>query len=937
VVGGGRRRDRIVVACAAIVVGLVVASCAVIIPDPGPPGSILDGVDLARPRILMRPGDVETVVERLDREPYRTLYRQSYANGRSADGVALDDHSIAAERIKSRAAKELAFQYAVGYTVDGAAVVPFPDAAARQATADRAQQLLLSMYTRSRLEVPPPLGGTDRDINTSEELLQWATAYDTLVGAGHDFGANDLPIRSKLALLAGSLYRDFANPSLASNYTAVLPNNHRSKSAAAIGVAGIALAEYRPLPATDPAHYFDPAKWLEFGIDQVELVEGWLYGSGDGGYGEGPYYQRYAAQNLLPFLRAWDRLTGGRAVEIGGHTIPSLYRHPSSQATQRWMLDMTVPDGSMAPVDDGNPGRTYYFGALAQDSPEAGAFAWRWANAVTPYDSDGSISLAADEILAYDDTAVTPAPPSGSPTAFYPEAGNAIFRSDWGPDAVESIVLGEHGAAAELGRDRDGLGRSASAAHEHPDSGSFMLYAYGERLLLDPGYLTFPTRSLVNKATDHNVVLVDGKGPEDPFLPSILWNSDPAGSPGVDGQATISDTFDTSFLDGARVTARYGEPAARAADVSRRFLFADDRYLVVDDTLDGAGTPASTFTWLLHGNGGGTSGGTFTAAPTGGRWQQGGARVDAAVATDAPDLTFGTTTANHEAYGNVLTTHTALQASATGADVTGLSLLYPTRAADPAPTITTGTGTPQSPLHLVDPTGDRVVDVARDPSGAGTTGVLRLIDTHSDGSLRLAYARNANALSADGVSVTSDHPGDLGVRVSAGTAEVLADTGDATVLVHPGFAVQSVDGACAATPAPGGATLLHLGRNRHVTLRAAPGNGAPAADPGPDVEAAPGDIVTLHGDASCDPDGDALTPSWRLLSAPAGSGWALDGAATWSPTLHADRPGPYRVELVVTDAGGHASDPVETTVWAGTRCAGDRLEWSDPVCRPIAG
>ena len=288
-------------------------------------------------------------------------------------------------------------------------------------------------------------------------------------------------------------------------------------------------------PSTDANGWYDPANWLEFAIDQVELVQNWLYGSGDGGYGEGPYYQRYGDQNLLPFLRAWDRLTDGRATVIGGRAIPSLYRDPSFRATQRWMLDMTLPDGSLAPVDDGNVGFTQYFGALAQDDPNAAAFVWRWANAVNPYDSDGSISLAADEIVAYDDAAVSPAPPAGSPTRFYPEAGDAIFRSDWGPDAVESVVLGEHGAASELGRDRDGLGRVASAAHEHPDSGSFLLHAFGERLLLDPGYMTFPTRGDVNKATDHNLVLVDGAGPDDPFPASIAWFGDPAGSPKVAG------------------------------------------------------------------------------------------------------------------------------------------------------------------------------------------------------------------------------------------------------------------------------------------------------------------------------------------------------------------------------------------------------------------
>ena len=38
-----------------------------------------------------------------------------------------------------------------------------------------------------------------------------------------------------------------------------------------------------------------------------------------------------------------------------------------------WMLDTTLPDGTMAPIDDGNPGRSYYFGALPSDLPDTAA------------------------------------------------------------------------------------------------------------------------------------------------------------------------------------------------------------------------------------------------------------------------------------------------------------------------------------------------------------------------------------------------------------------------------------------------------------------------------------------------------------------------------------------------------------------------------------
>ena len=92
----------------------------------------------------------------------------------------------------------------------------------------------------------------------------------------------------------------------------------------------------------------------------------------------------------------------------------------------------------------------------------------------------------------------------------------------------------------ELGRDREGLGQPASAAHEHPDTASYQLHAFGERLLLDPGYLTFETRSEVNKASDHNIVLVNGTGPFDPFFASIRWIADRAGLPPGDGEATMT-------------------------------------------------------------------------------------------------------------------------------------------------------------------------------------------------------------------------------------------------------------------------------------------------------------------------------------------------------------------------------------------------------------
>ena len=61
------------------------------------------------------------------------------------------------------------------------------------------------------------------------------------------------------------------------------------------------LAEYQPAPGTDPDHRRDPARWLDFALDRVDLVQRYTYGAGDGGYGEGQGYWRYAGQNVVPF------------------------------------------------------------------------------------------------------------------------------------------------------------------------------------------------------------------------------------------------------------------------------------------------------------------------------------------------------------------------------------------------------------------------------------------------------------------------------------------------------------------------------------------------------------------------------------------------------------------------------------------------------------
>ena len=87
-----------------------------------------------------------------------------------------------------------------------------------------------------------------------------------------------------------------------------------------------------------------------------------------------------------------------------------------------------------------------------------------------------------------------------------------------------------------------------------------------------------------------------------------------------------------------------------------------------------------------------------------------------------------------------------------------------------------------------------------------------------------------------------------------------------------------------------------------VTVTAqAPPNTAPVANAGPDQTATVGALVTLNGSLSTDPQGNALTYQWTLITRPAGSAAVLNNPTTVSPTFVIDRPGTYVAQLIVND------------------------------------
>jgi hypothetical protein len=96
-----------------------------------------------------------------------------------------------------------------------------------------------------------------------------------------------------------------------------------------------------------------------------------------------------------------------------------------------------------------------------------------------------------------------------------------------------------------------------------------------------------------------------------------------------------------------------------------------------------------------------------------------------------------------------------------------------------------------------------------------------------------------------------------------------------------------------------------------VIITVATGNLPPVANAGPDQTVTTGQLVTLNGTGSTDPNGNPLTYSWCLRGIPQGSTATLNDANTARPTFTPDVAGSYVLCLTVNDGqSGSASDSV---------------------------
>jgi len=160
--------------------------------------------------------------------------------------------------------------------------------------------------------------------------------------------------------------------------------------------------------------------------------------------------------------------------------------------------------------------------------------------------------------------------------------------------------------------------------------------------------------------------------------------------------------------------------------------------------------------------------------------------------------------------------------------------------------------------------------------------------------------------SAAGASAAATYQWRL-IAAPAGSAAALSSTSDAGASFRADVAGVYV----AALTVTDGCATSALDKVAVVAT-----DGAPVAVAGPNQTVHPGDTVILDGSSSGDPDRDAISYAWSLVTRPYGSVAALAAATSAKPTFVADAPGAYVALLTVSD-GASTSTPAATVIQAG--------------------
>jgi hypothetical protein len=304
----------------------------------------------------------------------------------------------------------------------------------------------------------------------------------------------------------------------------------------------------------------------------------------DGAWSEGVQYWEYGLTHFVRYLEALK--TSG---------VADYYpRYDWFKKTGYFRIYFSLP---------GSPGNALNFGDCCDERKEH-----RWDAAFLLYKAaaayrnghfqsfgnsirtPGPYKFSWMDFVMYDPTVVPIDYRSLPPGTHLEDSGYFMMRTSWQEDAT---VIGFRCGPAPGHRNQEHPLRLAwngfGPGHQHPDINNFMLYAYGQRLAIDPGY------AHPKWTADHNTVLVNGRGQAGEGHAYLDYMAFENRSP----QPSILHTETNAAYD--YVIGDAGNIYVDEADLKhyrRNLLFLKPDIVVIADDLE-AKRP-STFEWLLN-------------------------------------------------------------------------------------------------------------------------------------------------------------------------------------------------------------------------------------------------------------------------------------------------------------------------------------------------
>jgi hypothetical protein len=564
------------------------------------------------PRMMALPDHKELILSRIEREPYKALFEEIEACAGSdyeldEDPDHWDPHANGRNGTTAMCNAFLAW-------------IRDDEAAAEKARSffDRLETdwLTNDIY--------------DVHIRMPRPLIGYTNAWDLLM-ATDSFPAEEAEeARQKITDICSQFYDTYVEDDAYRDLILGLTqNNYSIRTASAIGYVALAFPDHP-----------DAGEWADWAFSELDYLWGpdGCYVQPDGGVSEGPFYSEFAfAPSVALFIahyNMFDRLGETQTylrdccnrVETdpwGGYDCadgePFVFENPlvdeSSRfhASAEWSVSLRLPWGSRPPLGDAylNP---FNGNALLTSFGGAGFHGWDWeTNRDSPYETTHGMYLTAHHLIYYDDSVARHPPPWT--TRFMAEAGNAVFRSGWSEEAIWLLLVAENGAVRKT-------------VHDHVDGTSFSLAAYGEYLLIDPGYYKpDPTNNAKTcNSAAHNTLLVDGRGAPDKGLLTAFRDAD----------AFLRNTVAGDHIEYAEAHQSYEDD--ENTQVERSVVFVDRRYFVVGDWVETDAVEGRVHTFRVNGYAGYGSGGAFELGEHGARWEREAAGVDVYVSATATPL-----------------------------------------------------------------------------------------------------------------------------------------------------------------------------------------------------------------------------------------------------------------------------------------------------------